>query len=473
MIPLFKTEPALVASGLTPGVMPDIVPLWSTGQDVVFANGSVQNAPAKTSLLSFTGTPLDIAQSFTLARRRLYIATSTGVFRYIGPQSEFEIPALLATQPPEGQFSQLIALAQDKCLLIPWGDYIISTDGLNPPKYDQNTGAMSNLLGTPFSYARVMWKYQSHLFAADTNLTGRRVYWSALDAPEVWTASLSNDAGSNPLRDLDSRIRCGTLLGGNTSIYSQDQMVMARYIGGDQVFTFSPALYGIGALNPRSIIAHNRFNWGLHRRGIFYTDGITFDYVDEPRVRAWLKANVDFGLGDKICGWHDEDFQMMCWAVPVAGGYQTIGYKYKEQSFTLLNPGVRFGKEADVFDEPILATGDTIYIQNSGTTPASTLVTKPIICQDKTVEKVFQMVEFDWTFDGSIDVDLNFYDNPLGEIQETLTVPASNFERGFYLHVPDGGREYNAMSIAIRAEAGASWRMSGFQIHGEPGRNHK
>ena len=473
MTPIFETDPQMVASGLTPGLMADLVPLWSDGKDVVFVGGAVENAPARQSLISFTGTPLDIAQSFTLARRRLYIATTTGVYRYIGPQSEYESALLLASQPAEGSFTQILNRAQDKCLLVPWGDYILSTDGVNQVQYDTNTGTMSDLTGPAFAYARVLWKYQNHLLAADTDLSGRRVYWSALDAPTVWTASLSNDAGSNPLRDLDSRIRCGTLIGPNTAIYSQDQMVMGRYIGGNDVFTFAPALYGIGALNPRSIIAHNRFNWGLHRRGIFYTDGVTFDYVDEPRIRRWIKSNVDFSVGDKICGWHDERHQMMCWAVSAQGEYLTIGYKYKEQSFTIRSPGVRFGEEADVFDECVLATGDAIYIENSGTTPASMLKTKPITCGTKVDEKTFQMIEFDWTFSGDIDVQLDFYDNPLGAIQESHHYGAADMEDGFYLHIADGGRQYNAMSITINASPESSFRLSGFRIHGEPGKLHK
>ena len=467
---LFTTPPQLVSSGLGLGLLPEQIPLWADGQEVVFAQASVRSAEPRLRLFEFDSEPLDAAQSFTLARRRLYLSTQDGVYRYIGPQTEYEVPALLATQPAEGSFTQLLAATQSDSLLVPWGDWIISTDGLNPVKLDKNTGSLTTMSGPAFAYARVVWKYYSHLFAADTDLSGRRVYWSAVDDPETWTASLSNDAGSNPLRDLDSRIRAGVSLGPNQAIYSQDQMVLSRYIGGQDVFYFAPALTGIGALNARSVVAHNRFNWGLHRRGIFYTDGTSFDYVDEPIVRDWLRRNVNWDLSARVRGWHKEASQTMCWVVPVSGGYTTIGFDYKNRAFSILAEGARFGREADVFDGCILGFQGEVMIEGAGTTPASWIETKPIHCGDPTVEKKFQMVRFEFEGDpADLTITVAFTNSAMSKVDPffTETYSGAELQDKEYLHLPEGGITANAMSIKIEAAAGTAWRLGGFQIHGE------
>lgn len=472
---LFATSTELVLSGLFLGTLPEQVALWADGMNIVFTNASVQTAPPSTSFLTFTGTPLDSAQSFTLGRRRLYLGTTEGVFRYVGPQTEYESPALLSTQDPAGFYDQILAQAQTRCILVPWGDNIISTDGVNPVKYDENTGTMSDLGGTPFTYARVIWKYFSHLFAADTDLSGRRVYWSALDDPETWTATLSNDAGSNPLRDLDSRIRTGVELGPNQAIYSQDQMVMSRYVGGQDVFYFAPALKGIGAVSPKSIIPHNRFNWGLHHRGIFYTDGIQFEYVDEPKIRKWLHLNVNWTLAANIVGWHDEMNQMMCWSVPISGGTVTVGFGYKTMAFTVLYPGTLFGEEADTFDDCLIGYENSVELQSLGTTEPSYLVTKPMTFGSREVEKVFQMIRFDWTVEGAPTITLSFFnDSADGEtaIQEQV-YDYADLDRGQYLYILDGGFTANCMTLRIDALEGESFRLGGFQVSGEPGGYNK
>jgi len=476
---LWETSPELVVSGICPGLMPQQIPLWRDGRSVRFENASARSAPARSELVlggTLTGSPLDVAQSFTLARKRLYIATTTGVFRYIGPQTEYEVASLLATQPASGSFTQILTQDQTDCLLVPWGDHIISTDGVNNVKLDENTGSMSSLVpavtGGNIDYARVAWKYMSHFFLADTNLSGRRVYWSDLDNMDDaadWTPSLSSNAGSNPIRDFDSRIRAGVLLGPNCAIYSQDQMVQCRHVGGADVFAFSPALTGIGALNPRSVISHNRLNWGLHRRGIFWTDGISFDYVDEPVIRSWLKANVNWGLSNRIRGYHDEGAQMVCWTVSLLDGtWVTIGYGYKTRAFSIFNEGMRFGEEADVFDDCILGNESTVYIQGSGDTVASYIETKPLDCGSREIEKTFQMIQFDLDVTGTVTIQLAFLDDSSETASYEQTYTNAGLDEG-KLYIDNGNRVANNMQLKISAAAGSSFRLGGFQIHGEAG----
>lgn len=466
---LWESSPQLILSGLGLGLQPPIVPLWADGREVVFANGAVKTVPANDEIFDFDEEPLDAAQSFTLGRKRLYLATTGGVYRYVGPQTEYEVPALLATQDPAGFFQQILTLPMTRCTLLPWGDWIISSDGLAPVKIDANTGTMGNLAGTPFAYARVIGKYQAHMFAADTDLSGRRVYWSAIDDPETWTPSLDNDAGSNPCRDLDSRIRAFADIGPNMAVYSQDQMIAVRYIGGNNVFYFAPALRGIGAVSSRSIISINRYNWGLTKRGIFQTDGVEHYYVDEPLIRKWLRENINWSLSTLIQGYHDESAQEVCWCVPLTSGdFVTISYGYISKAFTLKHAGARFGREADVFDDVILGFSRSVTLTHTGTTPASYVETKPLDCGSREIEKLFQMFTFDATWTGAVSVSFAYGANPF----DTFTYEDTQ-DLATEVYVPGGNRSANFVKFKIEAAAGASFELSGFQIHGEAAGFHK
>lgn len=461
-----------IMTGLGLGLHRIDIPLWEDGREIIFANASVQTQAARETLLTFSDIPLDVAQSFTLARKRAYLATSTGVFRYVGPQTENEVASLLANQPSEGFFEQLLSQSMDRCTLLPWGDWVIMTDGVNQVKINKNSAygsvATPDLGGVPWTYARVIAKYQSHMFAANTSLNGRRVYWSALDDPETWTAALTNDAGSNPLRDLDSRVEAMVPLGTNLAIYATDQLALCRYVAGIDVMSFAPALNGIGAINPRSIVPNNRFNWGLHRRGIFYTDGVQFDYVDEPSVRAWLKANVNWDLKEKVKGFHDEGAQMIAWVVPVNdGGYVTIGYHYKNQCFTVVNENSFFADNADVFDDCIIGFDRSVAIQGSGTRPNSWVQTKPLDCGDRTTEKLFQMLRMHWEYSGSPTVQLAYLENLNDDPSFEDSFTPADLVDGTDFHISGPGRAANFLAVKISSSGGDWFRISGLELHGE------
>lgn len=431
---------------------------------MLFDQGCVRNYPGREEMYALTAPPFDIAQAFVQARQQIYLGRQDGVFKYIAPQMESG-----GSTAPAG-WSQLYASSYPETdwVLVPWGDWIIATNGRTQVQIDKNTGTMGDLAGVPFAYARFIFKFANHLFAVNTDLSGRVVYFSSRDNPELWTPSLSNTAGETPIRDLDGRFVAGAPLGNQYAIYTADKMVVCRFIGGTNVFGFSPPINGLGVEGAHAVIGVNEFNWGMNRRGIWKTDGRQVDYIDDPILRKWLRQNVNFNTPSLIYGWHDESSNRVCWSVPLLSGDRlTVALNYTNASWTFLHPGISVGLEENVFQNILAASDSMLYNYNDTTPEAAWIETKPMSIGTREVRKLFQAVRVDSETSGDVRVQMAFMESltatPVWEAQDYSILGDADS----VINVEGGGRDSPFLKLRFSCPEGGRFRLYGFDLLGE------
>jgi hypothetical protein len=448
MIELFTTSPQLVLSGVTPSLMESQIPLWKNGSGILFSDASVQNYPGSTQLFALSAPPLDLIQAYVDTDKRIYVGTFQQLLRYTDGVG----------------VTQLSLSVFGAWYLTSWGSWLIASDDQNPVQVSKDGVSLSNLAGTPFTRARIVEKYQNYLIAMNTSNGGTMVEWSNLDNPEEWNyADPTETSGQYPIRDMDSDIVATAALGTAQAIYSRNQMFLMQYTTDNSVvMSIKPAVEGLGAVSRRSIVSDGRFNWGLTRRGVFRTDGIGKSYVDEPRVRKFIRDEIDWENQEQIFGTLDETNHIVQWHVPVTSGFKTLAYDYVGDSWTFPQENIYASGEEGIFSGILLASSSSVSLVGTGTAAESWVQTKALDCGSREVNKTFQCLRMDMTADPGVVIKVGF-------LYESIYATVV-FEQEFAVAEEINLEERTAIALVLRIEApaGKTWRLGGFSIHGVP-----
>lgn len=447
---LFQTSPELISSGIPAGVLLPQRPLWKDGENVRFAGLSAMNRSGTLKLLDTIDTALDLEQAYVVGQRRLYAGTATKFLKW----NEGEAPS--GTEMLSGSF--------EDWSIVPWGNWVFATDGALAPQISKNTGTLSDLASLPFDWCKILAKLANHLIALNTSNGGNYVEWSDFDDPEEWTQnSLTVLAGYYPIRDLSGEIRAAEPIGPRLAIYAEDGMQLMSPLSNSKVFGFQAGPAGPGASSKHSVISYSNYNWGLTRRGVWRTDGIGVDHVDEPQFREWLRREVNWDRASDIRGWFDETNDDCMWAVPVDDvDYAVISVDRLTGAWSFGDPEIRNGAEESVFSGTLLAFGGEVHKADTDTLPAASfLQTIPLDCGDREFDKQLDMVRLDMVYDDDVQVGVGFtdtlFEEPLFEYY-----PAN---KTIYLNT---GRQAGAfIHLRIAAPVSSCWRLGGFSLHGE------
>ena len=211
-----------------------------------------------------------------------------------------------------------------------------------------------------------------------------------------------------PTSDFIDEIVAAVDIGRQTAVYSKETMGLIQFVGQPNVFAHTPAINGVGAVGARSIVQVGPLNFGLNRQGVFRTDGISFEYVDEPAFHEFLVNDVDFDLGESIKGYHNEDLSSVIWFYTrVGGGRYGVGYNYSKGIFTRYNLPVEVALERQVFSTPIGASGAALVQLNTGHSLngvafSKWVRTKPLSAQDASLFKTWSHMKTVGKWDSSI-----------------------------------------------------------------------
>jgi len=170
-----------------------------------------------------------------------------------------------------------------------------------PQKWDRTAGVLNadfeDFDNWPSGYtARVMRTYKNFIMAYDVNdgTTGRdpyRIMWSneAADAftePDTWTPAPGNRAGATQISDQGGYLVDSLPMRGSNLIYRQNQVLIQRFIGGNEVFSFDTLFDDFGLIGQRCV---KQFGSGQHfvvsLGDILVHDGNTRKSVAVNRVR--------------------------------------------------------------------------------------------------------------------------------------------------------------------------------------------
>lgn len=169
-----------------------------------------------------------------------------------------------------------------------WGTWMVATNNTDVVQVYKNSGDFLALGGTFFTTAKLLYALDTHLIALNLNTGGNILAWTDLDDIEDWTAIETNQAGSKPMRNLDSDIVSVEKLNDTIMVYTLNEMFAVDFIGAPNVFGTRFLLEGFGPVGANAVAVNGGKHVGFGRQGIWQTDGFNFDYFDNPALRKFL-----------------------------------------------------------------------------------------------------------------------------------------------------------------------------------------
>ena len=209
-----------------------------------------------------------------------------------------------------------------------------------------------------------------HLLGFNTSNSDKEFIFCDTDDPDTWQTTASNRAGALQIRELNTQIVAAVPIGNRIAVYGEDQMFLVSYLANDLVFGYVPALNGIGAVAPQSVVSVGSLNYGLSTQGFFVTDGSRETWIDMGKLRYWFETAVNSGQVSKAVGYHDEVNREVVWSFPTANptASVTVAYNYESQTWTFYGRGLSSAQERTVYLYPILGTEDG-KVQFAGNSP--------------------------------------------------------------------------------------------------------
>lgn len=481
-----QKEPEVISSGIVKSLHPLLAPLWVDGANVIFEDGQVKKSRGTVEITSPDTSPIiGIIDALVDEKSNLVFADLDNLYRWVDGDttvdgtgyangSFYEAFQPLAFQDDAFQF----ATTRRATLwsLENWGEWVIATDGVNPPQINKMAGAgFLNLTGTPPAYADIVVRLKNYILFFNTDLGGEFFEWCNTDDVEDY---VTGAAGNLPIRDMSSEIIAAERLGDVIAAYSSDDMALVQYIGPPYYFGANKTLSGIGAVSKSCVIEYAGKHYGISRSGAWVTDGNSSDYISPPLMRAWMDKNVNWGFASKIAGVLNEQRSLLEWGVPIQGGTGdnelTMCFNHTTGTWTFRSYGISAGLKQGIFNYPIIGLPDgrlmyeEVGVDFAGDALEAFVQTKPMPAsefliwysmdyvlaafKDLTGTGVKIILGVSETIDGSI--------TWWAEQTPNLSLEPLFAELGLdgkYIHLK-----------VISRDIGDDWALSGFQIFGVP-----
>jgi hypothetical protein len=378
--PLYTAfDPRVFSSGLQPDLHPLLSLLWEAAANVQFASGRVKRRLPPALIHSVNANPIRgiSQQQATNGTRWLWTVNGGTIARWYGPAPEVFVDdgwdQHETSTKPAGFYD-----------FTHYGDWTIINGAANGSNGIFKPGAGIIGFGNAPNGVATFLKYLSFVMAFGYGARGTRVGWSDGDNIEEWTASASNLAGALTIDGFDTRIKAAKQLGSSIAVYAEDQMALVNYIGGTAVFGFKMALDGIGACGKFSVASTGKEHFGVGRGGIWWTDGLSYRYIDEGFLHDYLQDNVNWGQQSKITACRNDYTGCIDFAFPMGSALEpSEGWSYDPRTggWTPIPP-FTLKDERRLFGKPILGTSDGRVMRdqdNAGAAGPLTLRTKPLL----------------------------------------------------------------------------------------------
>lgn len=342
-------------SGLFPSADPVAGAVWRDGRNVWFKELGVEMLLGRQKITStVSGSPRAISQAFVEGVNRIYYEDGGNVYYWNG-----------TAQVPMDNLS-----TSGSFWFEPYGNFLLATDNVTQPRLWKNGGAFVPIGTGFFKRAKIIKKMRDQVLVYNTDTYPSGVHWSEVSDPESWDPTPEGArAGFLPFRDLDSEIVAVADLGAAHAVYSRETMQILQWLGGDASFGHpTQGLQGIGAVGKNSVVAVDRYNFGIGKGGVFMTDGTASAYIDRPAVDTFLQERVNWTRGEEVIGYYDERLKMIVWSLPLLSGEKqglgidaarTLGAGDKQ--ITFLDGRFTSADQRVVYDNPLLGMPDGLY----------------------------------------------------------------------------------------------------------------
>lgn len=453
------TGPAM-SSGLFPGLPGKEPILWADGENVVFDQGKVRKAQGYVGLADLSARMTGAKAAQLIAERVLYLGGGGAYYRY---RASDGLTALKSGLSGAGIW-----------LFAPYGEHLVATDGVNGLRYYDSADAA---ISTPFTNCRTMFAFRQQIFAAATSNGYNWIEWCDIDnAKTGWTPTLANAAGNLQPRDLDGGFVAAHPLGGDVvGLYTEGSLGHFTYIGGTLQYGYKTRVRGAGAVSHYAVVPVNNKHFSIMRGRAIVTDGLTFDYIDDPAVKTFLEQEVNWGRAAEVFGWHDKLNGLVRWVLPSgASDYVRIGFNYSTKRWTKFNDGVLLGEEAGVWEnamlvkEDRLVRGDPTEKNNDSAGFSSYILTKPLDCGDRERKKVIDKVVLGLEATGTVQMRIGFSEDENDEPDWTPTTYVAVGGDNWLTQADQ--REGSFVHLKLQSSGvNNSWSLANFSLHGEPG----
>lgn len=459
MKPLLKIrEPEVLMTGLFPSIPTNQLALWKEGENILFFDNRVSKLDGYSAVATVPDIEdiVEITQGFVSGNEVIYYATPTKLYkRVLGVQTEIGT-----------------GYAGSNWSLETYGNWLLATNDYDALQvYKNDTGDADPLSGVNFSRAKIVRKLENHVIVFNTNLDGKEGRWSSKSNPELWEPAEDNSAGGLPVRDLDSDIVAAEYMGDVIGFYSSNTFGVCQYVGNPFWFGMKRRLEGIGAVGQYAIVQVSNEHFGMGPSGVFRNNGVSFEYVDTPAIKRWVKDNADPLYLSKTQGVHYQAKDMVIWSFRCKDGQtRGIGYNYKNRSWTIILLGITAFDGARVIEgamagKPLIGVGrnlgffDTGLNSNGAALPAR-IRTNALDAGEMDRWKRWDMVRLETEQIGAAQIRFGFGETP-GVVDywtnwQTLARENWIMEESVYL------------TIEVRStETNQFWAITGIEIFGE------
>lgn len=264
-----------------------------------------------------------------------------------------------------------------------YGDWTIINGGSGAALVHKPGAPIAAFGDAPVDVVRFMKKL-NFMLAVGYGSRGTRVGWSGADAIESWTPSKTSEAGSISFDEMETRIKAAARLGNAIAVYAEDQMGLLSYIGAPFYFGQRTALDGIGASGKFSVASDGNNNFGVGRGGVWWTDGLSYRYIDEGYLHDYLQDNVNWAQQSKITACRNDYTGCMEFSFPMRGALEpneAWSFDPRTSGWSPI-PAFSLKDERRLFQKPIVGLSDGRVMRDQdladGNAPL-TLRTKPIL----------------------------------------------------------------------------------------------
>lgn len=364
---LAKLEGEILSSGVFKDFDSQAAPLYTDSSNILFADRLVKPFPSGSSLFA-TGvaTPILGVEAVRISGlRKLFYGTGNTLYSW--DESNGVVSQGTGYSRVADQTSLINASTWS---IVQWGDWVLATNGLDAPqiwKGSSFTGLSG--LGTEFSTAKIFVKWRQYLFAVNLSSGTTRLAWCDTNNVEAWTPTATNDAGALFLRELESEIAAARLLGDNLLVYGSNTVHGINFLQSRQVFGSQHLLTGIGAYSQHSVTSYQNKHYGFGPRGIWVSDGVSFDYIHSPAVRDEVLSNVNEDQASKIVAYHDARLESLVFFYPTLNSTDNdagLAFNYTTNSWNPLTLARSAACDNGIFAYPITgAVSGSIYDQSA------------------------------------------------------------------------------------------------------------
>ena len=210
-----------------------------------------------------------------------------------------------------------------------------------------------------------------YILGFNTSTNDKGFIWNSADDVDDWIPTLSNTAGDLVIRELTSPIRAAVELGDRIAVYGDDQMFLVNFVGTPNVFGYQPAINGIGAVSSKAVAAVGRRNFGLSKQGFYQTDGVTFNYIDEPQIRKFFQSDIAKGNFSQTVAYHNETDNEVRWyyvsgSSPDSAPDKGLAYNYNTGNWAPFVIDRTACVERTLFEFPVVGdVNGNLFFENS------------------------------------------------------------------------------------------------------------